>query len=152
MTGQCGTGSTSRYIWNHKMQSLLVRESFFSAYMAVADDYLVWFRTIGKPYLLLPEVRSRQICPKRKYRLVQQYGMRRGRTMGLSSTLVENALPMATQYSGQFALLIPVQFGNPMFFSQPPSYYRPLPYMVDSFTLANTYFEAWMSLVYYTTM
>ncbi|KAG8496570.1 hypothetical protein CXB51_007683 [Gossypium anomalum] len=44
--------------WDHRMQSILVREQFFSADTAVVDDYLAWFRVVNKSYLLSSEERK----------------------------------------------------------------------------------------------
>ncbi|MBA0823296.1 hypothetical protein Goarm_020035 [Gossypium armourianum] len=52
--------------------------------------------SIGKPYLLPPEARSRQIQSKRQRRSPQQCRKGRGCPTGSSSAPLEDALPMAT--------------------------------------------------------
>ncbi|KAH1097370.1 hypothetical protein J1N35_014291 [Gossypium stocksii] len=59
------------------IESVPSREPFFSIDTTTADDYLTWFRTVGKSYLLPPEAMSRQIWSKRQCRPPQQ--RRRGR-------------------------------------------------------------------------
>ncbi|KAK5802888.1 hypothetical protein PVK06_030516 [Gossypium arboreum] len=52
-------------VWDRKMQSIPIREQFFSMDTAATDDYLAWFRTTDKLYMLSPEERSWQIRVKR---------------------------------------------------------------------------------------
>ncbi|PPR93750.1 hypothetical protein GOBAR_AA26921 [Gossypium barbadense] len=58
--------------WDCRIQSLPVYESFFSADMAVVDDYLTWLRAVDKLYLLPPKARSQKIRLKRQHRQPQQ--------------------------------------------------------------------------------
>ncbi|PPD97633.1 hypothetical protein GOBAR_DD05340 [Gossypium barbadense] len=44
--------------WDCRMQSLPICESFFPADTVAVDDYLAWFRVVGKLYLLPLEARS----------------------------------------------------------------------------------------------
>ncbi|KAK5775879.1 hypothetical protein PVK06_043833 [Gossypium arboreum] len=73
------------------------------------------------------------------------------RTTG-SSALAEDAPLVATQYSCQFAPLIPIQLSNPIFFSQAPPYYGPSPHVIGYSIPADTYFVKLMSPTYYTPM
>ncbi|MFQ6628813.1 hypothetical protein Gotur_008086 [Gossypium turneri] len=52
---------SNRVLWQFRIESIPARESFFSTDTVEFDDYLTWFRAVGKPYLLPPEVRSRYI-------------------------------------------------------------------------------------------
>ncbi|MBA0749331.1 hypothetical protein Gogos_003276 [Gossypium gossypioides] len=78
-------------VCNRRMQSIPIREQFFSTNTTIVDDYLAWFRAIGKPYLLSLEERSRQIRAKRSHRPPQQTSRGCSRTTSSSSALAEDA-------------------------------------------------------------
>ncbi|PPR84389.1 hypothetical protein GOBAR_AA36322 [Gossypium barbadense] len=48
-------------IWDHRMKSLPIYEPFFSSDTTTCLEYMPWFRVADKPYLLLAEVKSRQL-------------------------------------------------------------------------------------------
>ncbi|PPR86157.1 hypothetical protein GOBAR_AA34535 [Gossypium barbadense] len=52
--------------WDRRMKSIPARRPFFSVDTTTVDDYLTWFRVVGKPYLLQSEAMSRKIQPKRQ--------------------------------------------------------------------------------------
>ncbi|MBA0723216.1 hypothetical protein Golax_003818 [Gossypium laxum] len=105
---------------------------------ATIDDYLAWFRVVGKSYLLSPEKRSLQIRVKRSRQPPQETKRGCGRMTGSSSAPAKDASPMATQYPSQFPPGILIQITNHVFYSQAPSHYGPPPHMVGSFFLAGT--------------
>ncbi|MBA0717382.1 hypothetical protein Golax_005210 [Gossypium laxum] len=52
--------------WDHRMKSIPVREPFLSANTVTTNDYLAWFRVVGKSYLLPSMAMSRQIRSNRQ--------------------------------------------------------------------------------------
>ncbi|MBA0620258.1 hypothetical protein Godav_006012 [Gossypium davidsonii] len=52
--------------WDHRMKPIPVREPFLSANTVTTNDYLAWFRVVGKSYLLPSMAMSRQIRSNRQ--------------------------------------------------------------------------------------
>ncbi|MBA0659558.1 hypothetical protein Goklo_011679 [Gossypium klotzschianum] len=136
--------------WDCRIQSITVCEQFFSADTTIVDDYLAWFRVVVKSHLLSPEGRSRQIWAKRSQGSPQHTRRGRDYTMGSSSVSVENALPVAAQYSGHFGPRILIQLSNLVFYSQAPPHYGPPLHMAGSSVPTSTYFASSTSPTYYT--
>lgn len=90
-------------VWDRRMQSIPIREQFFSMDTAATDDYLAWFRTTDKLYMLSPEERSWQIRVKRSRRMPEHTRKGYDYTTSSSSALAKGALPMAAQYLGHFS-------------------------------------------------
>ncbi|PPR98071.1 hypothetical protein GOBAR_AA22593 [Gossypium barbadense] len=48
-------------IWDRRIDFILISEPFFKLDMMTSMEYMLWFRLVGKHYLLPVEARSRQI-------------------------------------------------------------------------------------------
>ncbi|PPR87531.1 hypothetical protein GOBAR_AA33161 [Gossypium barbadense] len=49
--------------WDRRMESLPIREPFFSTNTAADIDYMMWFKVARKSYLLSPEARTQHYAP-----------------------------------------------------------------------------------------
>ncbi|MFQ6657621.1 hypothetical protein Gotur_027224 [Gossypium turneri] len=55
-------------MWEDRYEYLPTREPIIVPELSCVPEYMPWFRIHGKPYLLTPEERQRQICVERERR------------------------------------------------------------------------------------